>query len=97
MAGPIRPPDLDVAVVAQEGGVTMSAFRAEHARAESSEELIHKHELTVEEVAELFQLPADVIRHAIWSGELPAQMQGKEICGIARTDLVAWMKARNEG
>jgi|tagenome__1003787_1003787.scaffolds.fasta_scaffold18306189_2 excisionase family DNA binding protein len=75
----------------------MSAFRAEQARAESSDELIHKHELTVEEVAELFQLPADVVRHAIWQGKLPARMLGKEICGIARTDLVAWLKARAEG
>lgn len=73
----------------------MSAFRAEQARAESSDELMHKHELTVEEVAELFRLPADVIRHAIWAGDLPARMQGKEICAVARTDLVAWLKARD--
>ena len=74
----------------------MSDFRTQQARAESSDELIHKHELTVEEVAELFRFPPDLVRHAVWNGELPARMHGHEICGIARTDLVAWLKARSE-
>ena len=72
-----------------------SSIRAQQAHAESSDELFHKQELTVEEVAELFPLPPDLIRHAVWSGELPARMNGKEISGIARTDLVAWLKARS--
>lgn len=74
----------------------MSSFRSQQARAESSDELIHKHELTVEEVAELFRFPADIVRHAVWAGELPARLSGDEICGIARTDLVIWLKARSE-
>lgn len=75
----------------------MSDFRTRQARAESSDALIHKHELTVEEVAELFRFHPDVVRHAIWGGELPARTVGHEICGIARADLIAWLKARNEG
>ena len=74
----------------------MSDFRSRLARAESSDELIHRHELTVEEVAELFRFPPDLIRHAVRDGELRARMLGHEICGIARTDLVAWLKARSE-
>jgi excisionase family DNA binding protein len=79
-----------------EGDAAMSDFRSPQARAESSDEPIHEHELTVEEVAELFRFPPDLIRHAIWNGELRARMLGQEICGIARTDLVAWLRARSE-
>ena len=74
----------------------MGDLRSRLARAESSEELLHRHELTVEEVAELFRFPPDLIRHAVRDGELRARMLGHEIRGIARTDLVAWLKARSE-
>ena len=74
----------------------MSTYRLREAREESWETLIHQQELTVEEVAELFRFSPDLVRHAVWNGELPARMLGHEICGIARADLIAWLKSRAE-
>jgi excisionase family DNA binding protein len=72
----------------------MSTHRAHEAREESWETLIHQQALTVEEVAELFRFSPDLVRHAIWNGELRARMIGHEICDIARADLIAWLQAR---
>lgn len=72
----------------------MSTNRTREAHEESWEELIHQQELTVEEVAELFRFSPDLVRHAVWNGELHARVLGHEICGIARADLIAWLKAR---
>lgn len=73
----------------------MSTFRARRAHDESSEELIHKPELTIEEVAELFQLSPNTIRWAVLHGELRARVVGHDTCGIARVDLIAWLKANS--
>lgn len=75
----------------------MSTFRSREAHHESSEELIMKSELTVEEVAELFRFSPDLVRHAVWNGELRARRAGHEICGIARGELIAWLRARSAG
>jgi hypothetical protein len=74
----------------------MGNFRAREARAESSEELITKPELTVEEIAELFRFSPELIRHAVRAGELRARIIGHEICGVARGDLIAWLRARRD-
>jgi len=74
----------------------MSTHRVRKAREESWGTLIQRQELTVEEVAELFRFSPDLVRHAVWNGELTARMLGHEICGIARADLIAWLKARAE-
>lgn len=75
----------------------MSTFRSREARAESSEELITKPELTVEEIVELFRFSPELVRHAVRVGELRARVIGHEICGIARGDLIAWLRARSDG
>ena len=72
----------------------MRQTKAEHARAESSEELIHKAEYTVEEVAELYRISPDLVRHAVRNGVLPARLAGHEILGIAREDVIAWAAQR---
>ncbi len=74
----------------------MSTFRARLARAESSADLMHKPEFTAEEVAELFQLSPEVVWQAIWHGELRATILGHQICGIARADLLAWLRANSQ-
>ncbi len=72
----------------------MSTHRAREAREGSWGTLIHRQELTVEEVAELFRFSPDLVRHAVWNGELRARILGHEICGIAGADRIAWLKAR---
>ena len=74
----------------------MRTYRSRKAHEESWETLIHRQELTVDEVAELFRFSPDLVRHAVWNGELRARILGHEICGIARADLIAWLKARAE-
>ena len=74
----------------------MRQTKAERARHESSEELIHKAEFTVEEVAELYRISPDLVRHAIRNGHLPAQMAGHEIVSIGREDLIAWLATRSD-
>jgi hypothetical protein len=62
----------------------MGTFRSREARAESSQELITKPELTVEEIAELFRFSPELVRHAVRAGELRARVVGHEICGVAQ-------------
>ena len=69
-------------------------YRARHAAAETSEELMTKPVLTVEEVSQLFGLSPYLIRHAVREHELPADSCGHDICGIKRQDLLAWLERR---
>jgi len=56
------------------------------------EELLKKERYTVHEIAELFRLGEDVVRHAVFSGELPAERAGHDILYIERHDLIEWLK-----
>lgn len=56
------------------------------------EELLKKDRYTVHEIAELFRLGEDVIRHAVFSGELQAERAGHDILYVERHDLVEWLK-----
>ena len=69
-------------------------YRARQAAAETSDELMTKPVLTVEEVAQLFGLAPHVIRRAVREGELPTDVSGHDICGIRRQDLLAWLERR---
>ncbi len=69
-------------------------YRARQAAAETSDELMTKPVLTVEEVSQLFGLTPHVIRRAVREGELPADVRGHDICGIRRQDLLAWLERR---
>ncbi len=56
------------------------------------EELLKKDRYTVHEVAELFSLGEDVIRHAVFSGELQAERAGHDILYIERHHLIKWLR-----
>lgn len=73
----------------------MSTLRERLARAETMEELTHKSELTVEEVAALLGFTQDMIHRAIRDGELRARIVGHQVCGIGRAELIAWLGTMN--
>lgn len=64
------------------------------ARLESSDELMHKQEFSVEEVVELFRISEYAVRSAVYHHELPALMAGHDIQAIQRADLLAWLERR---
>lgn len=47
-----------------------------------------------EELAALLRIDVEVIRHAVFSGDLPAKLVGHDIVGINRSDVVVWLKQR---
>jgi excisionase family DNA binding protein len=49
---------------------------------------------TVAEAADLLLLRPEVIRHAIYAGELPADRIGQNLMLIQRGDLIAWVERR---
>jgi excisionase family DNA binding protein len=57
-------------------------------------ELLHHERYTADEVARLLGLPLDIVRHAAFSGELPAEILGHHIIRLRREDVVAWCEAR---
>jgi excisionase family DNA binding protein len=52
---------------------------------------------TPREAAELLLLNAEVIRHAVYAGELPAIMMGRGAPVIHRHDLLEWLKRQQSG
>jgi excisionase family DNA binding protein len=49
---------------------------------------------TVAEAADLLMMNPEVIRHAIYGGELPADRVGKNLLLIHRSDLIEWLERR---
>lgn len=49
---------------------------------------------TVAEAADLLMMNPEVLRHAIYGGELPADRAGKNLLLIHRDDLIAWLERR---
>jgi hypothetical protein len=47
-----------------------------------------------EELADLLRMSVEVIRHAVFSGELPAEIVGNDIVSIKRADVVTWLAQR---
>ena len=58
-------------------------------------ELLQHDHYTVEEVSQLLGIDINVIRHAIFTLKLPAEMAGEDIVSIKRADVVTWF--RNQG
>lgn len=58
------------------------------------EELLRHEEYTPEEAAEVLNMRQRTIFSAVYGGELKAKMAGNDIVSISRTDLVAWLRAR---
>ena len=61
---------------------------------ESVYELLQRERYTPEEVADLLEIGLDGVRHAAFTGELPAQIVDGDIISIRREDVVAWFRAR---
>jgi excisionase family DNA binding protein len=61
------------------------------ARGEARYRRVRQDHYTVKEAAEVLLLPAEVIRHAVYAGELPAERAGKAIVSIRRQDLLRWL------
>ena len=51
---------------------------------------------TAREAAELLMLHPEVIRHAVYAGELPAARAGKDMFTIQRRDLLAWVDRQRQ-
>jgi excisionase family DNA binding protein len=52
---------------------------------------------TVAEAADLLMLNPEVIRHAVYGRELPAERVGPDLLLIDRRDLLAWLGGRGQG
>ena len=55
-----------------------------------ADELQHQDVFTVEEASDVLFLGVDVVRHAVVTGELPAQVFGHDILAILREDMLTW-------
>jgi excisionase family DNA binding protein len=52
---------------------------------------LHQAVYTVAEAADLLMINPEIIRHAIYGGELPADRVGKDLLLVHRGDLIDWM------
>jgi hypothetical protein len=66
-------------------------------RHKSVDELLRSDHYTAEEVAALLEIGVNIVRHAAYVGELPAQIVGHDIISIRREDVIAWYNARDSG
>lgn len=62
---------------------------------ESVYERLQRDEYTPEEVSELLGIDLNVIRHAAFNGQLPAEIVGEDIVGIRREDVARWVLERS--
>ena len=60
---------------------------------QSPYELLQHDHYTAEEAAEALLIRVEIVRHAVFSGELPAKVTGHEIISIDRMDLVTWFRS----
>lgn len=56
-------------------------------------ETITKEDYRVEEISQLLGMGRDVIRHAIFAGNLPAVRAGSQIIYVKREDLLRWLSS----
>ena len=61
----------------------------------STYELLQQDRYTPEEVSELLGIGLDVIRHAAFSGTLPAEIEGHDIISLQRDDVLTWLQTRD--
>ena len=59
----------------------------------SPDELQHQEIYTLEEAADLLLISVNVMRHAVFTGELPARIIGHHIVAISRQEILAWFLA----
>ena len=61
----------------------------------SIHELLQQDRYTPEGVSELLGIGLDVIRHAAFAGTLRADIEGHDIIGLRRDDVLAWLQTRD--
>ncbi len=59
----------------------------------SPEDLLQQDRYTPDEAAELLEIGIDVVRHAVFTGDLRAQVVEHDIISIDRVDVLAWWRA----
>ena len=57
------------------------------------DELLHQETYTLEEAADVLLISVNIMRHAVFTGELPAQVIGHHIIAISRQEILAWFLA----
>lgn len=57
----------------------------------SIEELLHHEQYTPEELSRLLEIGLNVIRHAVFTGELLAQTADHDIISLQRQDVLTWL------
>jgi hypothetical protein len=59
----------------------------------SADELQHQETYTLEEAADLLLIGINSLRHAVFTGELPAQIVGHDVVAISRHEILVWFLA----
>jgi cytidylate kinase len=72
--------------------VTAARARAATQPVETPEARLRQEFYTAREAAELLMLHPDVIRHAVYAGELPAAQAADKVLVIHRRDLLNWLE-----
>ena len=55
--------------------------------------LQHQEFYTLEEAAHVLMISVNTVRHAVFTGELPAQIIGHDIVAIGRHEFLVWFLA----
>lgn len=55
--------------------------------------LQHQESYTLEEAAHVLMIGVNRVRHAVFTGELPAQVVGHHIVAIGRHEILVWFYA----
>ena len=58
--------------------------------------LQHQETYTLEEAAHVLMIGVNSVRHAVFTGELPAQVIGHDIVAIGRHEILIWFLARED-
>ena len=58
---------------------------------------LSKEEYTPDEVAHMIGTSREVVMHAIWRGDLPAQRAGHDVMCIRHEDVTEWLRRRMIG
>ena len=59
----------------------------------SADELQHQETYTLEEAADVLMIGINSLRHAVFTGELPARIVGHHIVAIGRHEILVWVHA----
>lgn len=60
----------------------------------SPDELQHQESYTLHEVADVLLIGVNIVRHAVFTGELPAEVVGHDVVAIRQQDILVWFQER---